>query len=162
VKAKQRSRDRDIKEGDRNRTYFHSVANHRRRNMLVHSLDGPDGPITDEAGMLDLATSFYKNPFKKEVPSRYRIADNFFSTDERVSENQNRSLEAPFTEEEVKKAIFYSYSDGAPSPDGLPFIFYQHFWDMLKDDLMAMFKDFHDGNLDIYRLNFAILTLIPK
>jgi hypothetical protein len=33
---------------------------------------------------------------------------------------------------------------------------------MLKDDLMAMFKDFHDGKLDIFRLNFAILTLIPK
>jgi hypothetical protein len=63
VKAKQRSTDRDIKEGDRNVTYFHFVANQRRRKMLVHSLDGPDGPITDEADMLDLATSFYKNLF---------------------------------------------------------------------------------------------------
>jgi hypothetical protein len=42
VKAKQRSRDRYIKEGDRNTAYFHSVANQRRSNMLVHSLDGPD------------------------------------------------------------------------------------------------------------------------
>jgi hypothetical protein len=33
---------------------------------------------------------------------------------------------------------------------------------MLKDDLMAMFKDFHEGKLDIFRMNFAILTLIPK
>lgn len=33
---------------------------------------------------------------------------------------------------------------------------------MLKDDLMAMFKDFHEGKLDLFRLNFAILTLIPK
>ena len=31
-------------------------------------------------------------------------------------------LEAPFSEEEVKKAIFGSYSDGAPGPDGLPFL----------------------------------------
>lgn len=27
---------------------------------------------------------------------------------------------------------------------------------------MAMFLDFHAGTLDIYRLNFAMLTLIPK
>ena len=27
---------------------------------------------------------------------------------------------------------------------------------------MAMFTDFYNGDLDIYRLNFAILTLIPK
>jgi hypothetical protein len=68
VKAKQRSRDRNIKEGDKNTTYYHSVANQRRRKMLVHSLDGPDGPITDDAGMLDLATSFYKNFLEKKCP----------------------------------------------------------------------------------------------
>jgi hypothetical protein len=75
---------------------------------------------------------------------------------------QNNNLESSFTEEEVKKAIFYSYSDGALGPDGLPFCFYQHFWDMVKEDIMAMFSDFYHGKLDIYRLNFAILTLIPK
>jgi hypothetical protein len=79
-----------------------------------------------------------------------------------MTDDQNIDLEAPFSEEEVRKAIFDSYSDGALGPDGLPFLFYQHFWDMLKDDLMAIFKDFHDGKLDIFTLNFAILTLIPK
>lgn len=32
-------------------------------------------------------------------------------------------LESPFTEE-VRKAIFGSYADGAPRPDGLPFLFF--------------------------------------
>jgi hypothetical protein len=71
-------------------------------------------------------------------------------------------LEAPFSEEDLKKSIFHSYSDEAPGPNGPPFIFYQHLWDLLKDDLMAMFEDFHDGKLDIFRLNFEILTMIPK
>jgi hypothetical protein len=29
-------------------------------------------------------------------------------------------------------------------------------------DIMDMFKDFYEGKLDIFRLNFAILSLIPK
>ena len=27
---------------------------------------------------------------------------------------------------------------------------------------MALFKDFYEGELDIYRLNFAMITLVPK
>lgn len=71
-------------------------------------------------------------------------------------------LQAPFTEKEVKDAVFGSYADGAPGPDGLSFMFYQRFWEVIKHDLMAMFADFYKGELDIFRLNFAVLTLIPK
>lgn len=71
-------------------------------------------------------------------------------------------MEAPFSEEEVNKAIFESFSDGAQGPDGLSFMFYQHFWELVKGDLLNMFKDFHEGSLDIFRINFAAITLIPK
>jgi hypothetical protein len=71
-------------------------------------------------------------------------------------------LEAKFTKEEVKKAVFESYSDGAPGPDGLSFMFYQSFWDVIKRDILEVFEDFHKGELDIYRLNFALITIIPK
>jgi hypothetical protein len=58
--------------------------------------------------------------------------------------------------------VFDSYSDGAPGPDGLPFFFYQHFWELIKKDLLRLFDEFYRGRLDIHRLNFAMLTLIPK
>jgi hypothetical protein len=50
----------------------------------------------------------------------------------------------------------------APSPDGFPAEFYQVFWSLLKDDLMAIFKEFHKGDLPPFSLNFGIITLIPK
>jgi hypothetical protein len=33
---------------------------------------------------------------------------------------------------------------------------------LIKADLMDLFFDFYDGKLDLFRLNFAMLTLVPK
>lgn len=71
-------------------------------------------------------------------------------------------LTKPFSEEEIKEAIFSCYLEGAPGLDGLSFLFYQKFWDIIKKDILALFDDFYKGCLDIYRLNFALVTLIPK
>jgi hypothetical protein len=51
---------------------------------------------------------------------------------------------------------------GVPGPDGLSFLFFQQFWDVIKDDLMNLVLDFQRGDLDLFRINFATLTLISK
>ena len=33
---------------------------------------------------------------------------------------------------------------------------------MIKGDLLAMFDDFYKGKLDIKRLNYGVITLMPK
>jgi hypothetical protein len=43
IKIRQRSRERDIVEGDRNTAYFQAVANQRQRRKLVYGLMGPNG-----------------------------------------------------------------------------------------------------------------------
>jgi hypothetical protein len=50
----------------------------------------------------------------------------------------------------------------APGPDGFPIEFYQSFWEVIKGDLMALFREFHNGSLPIYSLNFGTIILIPK
>ena len=47
----------------------------------------------------------------------------------------NRALLAPYTAEEVRKALFDIGDLKAPGPDGLHAIFYKRFWAMLGDDL---------------------------
>ena len=72
------------------------------------------------------------------------------------------ALETPFSGEEIKEALFGSYADGAPGPDGLSFAFYQNYWDIVKNNLIEMFDAWYEGELDLFRLNFAMITLIPK
>jgi hypothetical protein len=50
----------------------------------------------------------------------------------------------------------------APGPDGIPMEFYQMFWDLIRGDLMALFKEFHKGSLPLYNLNFGTIILLPK
>ena len=57
-----------------------------------------------------------------------------------VSELENNILIAKFFEAEVKEAIFSMEHNKAPGPDGFPAEFYQVFWEVIKADLMTMFK----------------------
>lgn len=60
IKARQRSRDRDILEGDRNTKYFHAVANQRKRKTTIHSLDGPDGEVSSTRDIMKVACEYIK------------------------------------------------------------------------------------------------------
>jgi hypothetical protein len=58
--------------------------------------------------------------------------------------------------DEVKKAIFEMEHNKALGPDGFPAEFYQVFWDVIKEDLLLLFHEFHTGNLPLFSLNFGI------
>ena len=50
----------------------------------------------------------------------------------------------------------------APGLDGFPAEFYQFFWNLIKDDLMTLFLEFHKGELPLYSLNFGTIILLHK
>jgi hypothetical protein len=75
---------------------------------------------------------------------------------------ENNILTSPFTEEEVKEAVFQMEHNKAPGPDGFPAEFYQVFWDIIKKDLLDLFTEFFEGRLPLYSLNFGVITLLPK
>jgi hypothetical protein len=71
-------------------------------------------------------------------------------------------LTSTFTEDEVKEAIFQKEHNKALGPDGFSVEFYQVFWEILKEDLMALFDDFHEDKLPLFSLNFGVITLLPE
>jgi hypothetical protein len=57
------------------------------------------------------------------------------------------------------------FSDGknkAASPYGFSTEFYQGCCQFIKHDIGEMFNDFYKGTLDIKRINYGIVTLLPK
>lgn len=98
TKARQRSRERNIKEGDRNTAYFQAMANQRDRKKRISVLEGPEGPVTETKGMLALAGEYYKTLFGYEEKLEVRLDDNFWSKEDKVTHEENVMLESPFSE----------------------------------------------------------------
>jgi hypothetical protein len=71
-------------------------------------------------------------------------------------------LTAPCLDEEVKKAVFQMEHNKALGPNSFPSEFYQSFWDTIKMDLLHMFSVLHYGQLELFRLNFGEVILLPK
>jgi hypothetical protein len=58
--------------------------------------------------------------------------------------------------EEIKKFLFEMGVNRAPGPYNIPIKFYQHCWDIVKFDIVNLFNTFHNGSLDIQRINYNI------
>lgn len=58
--------------------------------------------------------------------------------------------------------VFEIKENTAPGPGGFGVYFHKNCWDTIKGELMEMINDFCLGNLDINRLNYRVITLIPK
>ena len=112
IKARQRSRDRDILEGDRNTAYFQAIANQRTRKKTVDCLMGPNGLVEDQHGMSKIAVDFYKSLFAEEKRVDISLGSGFWNSDELVSDLENDMLSVPFTEKVIKEAVFGSYAEG--------------------------------------------------
>ncbi|RVW59937.1 LINE-1 reverse transcriptase-like [Vitis vinifera] len=79
-----------------------------------------------------------------------------------ISQQEADTLELPFTEEEVHLALMGLNGDKAPGPDGFTGAFWQFCWEFVKEEILEMFKEFHEQKAFLKSLNTTFLVLIPK
>ena len=74
----------------------------------------------------------------------------------------NDNLIKPVGEDEIKSAFFFMSPKKAPGIDGMPPIFFQKFWNIIKKELVSVTQTFfHTGHL-LKSVNHIIISLILK
>jgi hypothetical protein len=69
--------------------------------------------VQDSQGIVKIAAEFYKNLFAWEDRKPFYLGTNFWDPTDLVQAGENVDVEAPFSEEEVKKSVFNSYAEEA-------------------------------------------------
>lgn len=67
-----------------------------------------------------------------------------------------------FIDKEVLKAVLSCNSSKVPGPNGFNFSFIKKMWDLIKNDIITLMKDFWQNAIIAPQLNSTFLTLIPK
>ncbi|KAK9931600.1 hypothetical protein M0R45_018872 [Rubus argutus] len=159
----QRAKVAWLKEGDSNTGYFHRKASNRpRKNNLVGLFDENGLWRDNEEGMEEVVTSYFQRMFNAGEVDQVALDATLNAIQPYVTVEMNQALCAPYSMEEIRVALFQMYPTKSPALDGMPPLFYQHYWDLIGEDLTSVVQNFlHSGQL-LKQINFTHICLIPK
>jgi mannosylglycoprotein endo-beta-mannosidase len=95
-----------LMQGDNNTSYFHRIANGRRRKAKIISLEKEGVVIEGDNNLLKHATEYYTDLFVPEDDHEVQIDSNIWAEQPQVSGEENVELSKPFSEEEIKMLCF--------------------------------------------------------
>jgi hypothetical protein len=136
--------------------------NGRKRKNTVLSFEKDGLIIEGDEDLLQHATEYYSELFGPEESHDIHIDSNLWAELPQVSKEENDELCKPFTETEMKNALFQMETNKAAGPDKISIEFYQTCWEIMKYDIIQLFDEFFKGKIDISRINYGIITLLPK
>ena len=71
-------------------------------------------------------------------------------------------MEREFEEEEVRRVVLVVEEDKALGLDGFSIVFFQVCWEVVKEDIIKIFREFHVERKFEAILNSTFISLIPK
>ncbi|KAM0914257.1 hypothetical protein ACQ4PT_011637 [Festuca glaucescens] len=159
MKLRQRSRLTWIRLGDANSKLFHSRANGRRRKVHIQTLSTASGAAITKEDKEEVLLTHFKGILGTKAARHVSLDwEGLHYPAHDLSE-----LDVPFSEDEIKDAVFSLPSIKAPGPDGFIGAFFKSCWDIIHDDIAAAIL--HMANLRggcANLINSANIILIPK
>ncbi|KAL0395125.1 UNVERIFIED_CONTAM: putative mitochondrial protein [Sesamum latifolium] len=118
--------------------------------------------LEDDEGIRCCIETYFKGVFTSSRPQAADIARGTAHLKCIVDSSMADELTLQYTEVEVTKAVFQMASLKSPGPDGMPPIFFQSFWHIVKNDVIACVLNFLNSLNLPSGFNDTHITLIPK
>ena len=151
----QKSRLTWLREGDVNSKFFNGIMSARRRSNALLSIQVDGVQVEGVEGVRGAVF----NPFKSIRLSRPGVEDFMFNS---LTDEEGAILPTSFTVEEIKQAVWNCDNYKSLGPDDINLGFVKDFWELLKDDLVRFFDDFHQHDKLTKGINSTFIALIPN
>lgn len=158
-----RSKIQWYEEGEKSTKFFFNLEKSKQEKKCIKSLiDDKNEILTDITDIISEAHNFYTNLYDNE-PCDLQLQNTFlgYITDT-VSEEECAAADSGLSVEEVTFALSKCIHNKSPGADGLPYEFYLHFWEDIKDDLLDIFNCIFNNNILPDEWKTGLITLIPK
>ena len=100
--------------------------------------------------------------FGRAETTDIHLEANMWNSEHKISQDENEWLTRPFTLNELDNAVKEIKGNTALGPDGFTIEFFKTFWSYIREDIKEMLDQLYQGNLDLWRLNYGVIILLPK
>jgi len=135
------------------------VANSHRRNNLVDSLVINGSMNSDSTKIREHIMQFYKRLYAEQFRWRPKLDGLSFPS---IDADERNWLERDFEENEVWEVVRYLNGDKTPGHDGFFMASLKKCWEVVKEDILVVFKELHSQQKFEESFNTISVFLIPK
>ncbi|XP_042948654.1 uncharacterized protein LOC122281327 isoform X2 [Carya illinoinensis] len=135
------------------------MLNSHSRNNAIEFLQSGDTILSDPLNIKHHIVTFYEKLFREDFSWRPKLDGLDFR---HIDQHSVDWLERPFEKEEVLYVVRGMVHDRALSLDGFSMAFFQDCWDIVQEDIMKVFLEFHVYMKVEKSLNATFIALILK
>ncbi|RVX20266.1 Transposon TX1 uncharacterized 149 kDa protein [Vitis vinifera] len=130
------------------------------REFEGNGWEGHRGLVLDNSeSITEEILLYFKKLYSSPPEESWRVEGRDWSP---ISEESASRLDSPFFEEEIFNVVFRLDRDKASGPNGFTIAVFQDCWEVIKEDLVRVFAEFHSSGIINQSTNASFIVLLPK